>query len=66
LVIECLKEAVATMIKIPMAGPRAAASTASKIKTLGPLAVALTQMTMSNNSSNPGAIISNNRWFEGL
>jgi len=48
--------AVAALIKIPVAGPRAAAATMI-IKTPAPVAVGLTLMKIANNGTNPGAIM---------
>ena len=48
--------AVAALIKIPVAGPRAAAA-AMIIETPAPVAVGLTPMKMADNGTNPGAIM---------
>jgi hypothetical protein len=55
-VLENSEAAVAALIKIPVAGPRAAAA-AMIIKTPAPVAVGLSPMKMANNGTNPGAII---------
>jgi hypothetical protein len=55
-VLENPEAAVAALIKIPVAGPRAEAA-AMIIKTLAPVAVGLTPMKMDNNGTNPGAIL---------
>ena len=47
---------MAALIKIPVAGPRAAAA-AMIIKTLALVAVGLTAMKIANNGTNPGAIM---------
>jgi hypothetical protein len=48
--------AVAALIKIPVAGPRAAAAVMI-IKTPVPVAMGLTPMKMADNCTNPGAIM---------
>ena len=53
---ENLEAAVATLIPITVAGPRAAAA-AMIIKTPVPVAVGLTPMTMASNGPNPRAIM---------
>jgi len=55
-VLENPEAAVATLIKMPVAGPRAAAATMI-IKTPAPVAVGLTPMTMADNGTNLGAIM---------
>jgi hypothetical protein len=55
-VLENPEAAVAALIKIPVAGPRAAAA-AMIIKTPAPVAVGLTPMKMADNGTNPGAIM---------
>jgi hypothetical protein len=50
------KAAVATLIKIPAASPRAAAATMI-INTLAPVAVGLTLMKIAENGTNPGVIL---------
>jgi hypothetical protein len=47
---------VAAQIKIPVAGPKAAAA-AMIIKTPAPVAVGLTPMKIADNCTNPGAIM---------
>jgi hypothetical protein len=53
-VLENPEAAVAALIKIPVAGPRAAAAIMI-IKTPAPVAVGLTPMKMADNGKNPGA-----------
>jgi hypothetical protein len=55
-VLENPESAVATLIKIPVAGPRAATA-AMIIKTPASVAVGLTPMKMADNGTNPGAIM---------
>jgi uncharacterized membrane protein (DUF4010 family) len=55
-ILENPEAAMAALIKIPVAGPRAAAATMI-IKTTVPVAVGLTPMDMANNCTNQGAII---------
>jgi hypothetical protein len=55
-VLENPEAAVAGLIKIPVAGPRAAAATMI-IKTPAPVAVGLTPMKMADNSTNSGVIM---------
>ena len=55
-VLENPEAAMATLIKIPVAGPRAAAA-AMIIKTPAPVAMGLTPMKMADNGTNPGAIL---------
>jgi hypothetical protein len=55
-VLENREAAVAALIKIPVASPRAAAA-AMIIKTPAPVAVGLTPMKMADNVTNPGAIM---------
>jgi len=55
-VLENPEAAVATLIKIPVVGPWAAAA-AMIIKTLAPVALGLTPIKMANNGTNPGAIM---------
>ena len=55
-IVEIPKAAVATMIKTPLAGPRASAAADAMIKTPAPVAVGLTRMEMSDSSTNPGVI----------
>jgi hypothetical protein len=55
-VLENPEAAVAALIKIPVAGPRAAAA-AMIIKTPAPVAVGLIPMKMVDNGTNPGAIM---------
>jgi hypothetical protein len=53
---ENLEAAVAALIKIPVAGPRAASATMF-IKTPAPVAVGLTAMKMADDDTNPAAIM---------
>jgi hypothetical protein len=55
-VLENSEAAVATLIKIPVAGPRAAA-VAMIIKTPAPIVVGLTPMKLADNGTNPGAVM---------
>jgi len=55
-VLENPEAAVAALIKIPVAGPRAAAAVMI-IKTPAPAAVGLTPMKMADKGTNPGAIM---------
>jgi hypothetical protein len=55
-VVENPVAAVAALIKIPVAGPRAAGAPMI-IKTPAPVAVGLTPMKMADNGTNPGAIM---------
>jgi hypothetical protein len=55
-ILENPEAAVATLIKTPVAGPRAAAA-AMIIKTPAPVAMELTPMKMADNGTNPGAIM---------
>ena len=55
-VLENPEAAVAALIKIPVAGPRATAA-AMIIKTLALVAVGLTAMKIANDGTNPGAIM---------
>ena len=63
-VLENLAAAVATLINIPVAGPKAAAA-AMIIKTPAPVAVELTPMKMANNSTNLTAIMALTRARKG-
>ena len=55
-VLENPEAAVAALIKIPVAGPRAAAATMI-MKTPVPVALGLTPMKMADNGTNPGVIM---------
>jgi len=54
-IVETAETAVAALIKIPGAGPRAVTA-AMIIKAVAPVDVRLTPMKLANNSTNPGAI----------
>jgi hypothetical protein len=59
-VLENREAAVTALIKIPVAGHRAAAA-ALMIKTPAPVAVGLSPMKMADNGTNPGAIMAGTR-----